>query len=362
MLPGSRPTQWLGACVCAVLLTALGAPSALAHARRPPATASVQQLPVSFTVTNANHSVAPCYANGKSYTVRGTLFVPPGGIPHGVTLYAHGLGFGAYFWDFTAVPGYDYAAYQAQHGHASVIIDRLGYGASSTPGGTASCIGSQATILHEVIQDLRHGSYSLSSGSAPSFTRVGLVGHSVGGELVQVEAESFHDVNALGVMDFTDGTYSVLALDAFGVDSAQCLLGGSPQRPGGATGYGDFGATIADYNQIMFSSSADPAVVAAADAMRTKDPCGDVLSILDGVPFDLLDLGSIKVPVAYVWGGDDALFLSPLPWARIQEGLYSGSPKVTNIELAGSGHAVTLGAQAPQLMSSMDSWLTANSL
>jgi pimeloyl-ACP methyl ester carboxylesterase len=362
MMQGPRLTRWLGACACAILLVALGAPSALAQTSRPAAATSVQQLPVSFTVTNADDSVVPCYADGKTYTIRGTLFLPAGAAPSGVTLYAHGLGFGAYFWDFTAVPGYNYAAYEAQHGHASVIVDRLGYGGSSIPGGYGSCVGSQATILHEIVQDLRSGSYSLGGGSPLSFGRVGLVGHSVGGEIVQVEAESFHDVNALGVMDFTDGTYSPEALDAFGVDTLSCALGGSPQSPGGAAGYGDFGATTADYNQIMFSSSADPAVVTAADAMRGKDPCGDVETIINAVPFDLLDLGSIKVPVAYVWGSQDALFLSPLPWATIQEALYSGSPKVTNIELAGSGHAVTLGAQAPQLMSSMDSWLTANSL
>lgn len=75
----------------------------------------------------------------------------------------------------------------------------------------------------------------------------------------------------------------------------------------------------------MFSD-ADPAVDTAADVLRSKDPC------------------------------EDPLFLLPAPWARIQESLYSGSPKVTNIELVGSGHAVTLGRQAPQLQHAMDAW------
>jgi pimeloyl-ACP methyl ester carboxylesterase len=326
-----------------------------------PTARTVRQIPVGFTVRNTNTSLVPCTANGGAYTIRGTLFVPPTGIPAGATLYVHGLGFGAYYWHFTAVPGYDYATYEAEHGHASVIIDRLGYGASSIPAGTGSCIGGQASILHQIIQGLRHGTYTATGTSAPSFQRIGLVGHSVGGELVQVEAESFHDIDALSVEDFTDGTYSPLALSAFGADGAACALGGSPQTPGGAPGYGDFGATIADYNQIMFND-ADPAVVAAADATRSKDPCGDILSILNAVPIDLLNLGTIKVPVAYAWGSKDALFLSPAPWAQIQESLYSGSPKVTNIELAGSGHAVTLGRQAPQLQHAMDVWLTANSL
>ena len=327
----------------------------------PVTTAAVRQIAVSFAVRNVNTSLVPCTANGDAYTIHGTLFVPPAGIPSAATLYVHGLGFGAYYWHFTAVPGYDYATYEAEHGHASVIIDRLGYGTSSIPAGTGSCIGGQASILHQIVQDLRHGTYTATARSTPSFRRIGLVGHSVGGELVQVEAESFHDIDALSVEDFTDGTYSPLALDAFGTDGATCALGGGPQTPGGAPGYGDFGATIADYNEIMFND-ADPAVVKAADAVRSKDPCGDILSILTAVPIDLLNLHTIRVPVAYVWGSKDALFLSPAPWAAIQESLYSGSPKVTNIELVGSGHAVTLGRQAPHLQQSMDAWLTANSL
>jgi pimeloyl-ACP methyl ester carboxylesterase len=330
------------------------------------AATTVTQVPVSFAVKNVNTSLVPCLTDGRSYTIHGTLVLPAGATPSAVTLYAHGLGFGAFFWDFTAVPGYDYTGYEAAHGHASVIIDRLGYGTSGIPQGLGSCIGGQATILHEIVQDLRHGSYTtgaVAPGAAgPVFSRVGLVGHSVGGELVQVEAESFHDVDALGVMDFSDGVFSPFALATFGIDGAGCALGGSPEGPGTQGGYGPFGATASAFDQAMFSGTANPAVVAETNSLRAKDPCGDVLSILTGVPIDLLSLHSITVPVAYVWGSQDALFLSPLPWAQIQEALYSGSPHVTNIELAGSGHAVTLGAQAPQLQQAMDGWLSANSL
>jgi pimeloyl-ACP methyl ester carboxylesterase len=359
MRPGVRRLAAAAAVVTMALLLAPTLGTAQAAG-----TGTVTQVPVSFAVTNTNTSLVPCLTptDGRAYTIHGTMFLPPSGTPSGVTLYAHGLGFGAYYWDFTAVPGYDYASYEAEHGHASVVIDRLGYGASSIPPGLASCIGGQASILHQIVYDLRHGSYmSGADPSGASFARVGLVGHSVGGELVQVEAESFHDIDALSVEDFSDGLFSPFALSTFGVDGLGCALGGSPQGVGTAGGYGSFGATAAAYDQAMFAG-ADPAVVAAANAMRSKDPCGDVLSILGAVPIDLLSLHSINVPVAYAWGSEDALFLSPLPWAQIQEALYSGSPKVTNIELAGSGHAVTLGRQAPQLQQAMDAWLTANSL
>jgi len=47
------------------------------------------------------------------------------------------------------------------------VIDRLGYGSSSIPPGAATCIGSQATILHEIVQDLRSGSYTATGVATP---------------------------------------------------------------------------------------------------------------------------------------------------------------------------------------------------
>ncbi|HEX4110706.1 MAG TPA: alpha/beta hydrolase [Solirubrobacteraceae bacterium] len=332
-------------------------------ARAAQGSALVQQVPVSFTVSNTNTSRVPCLTDGRTYTIAGTLFLPAGPMPQGVTLYAHGLGFAAYFWDFTAVPGYDYALYEADAGHASVVVDRLGYGVSGKPQGLLSCIGGQASVLHQVVQDLRHGRYRAGGAGAPAFSRVGLVGHSAGGELTEVEAESFHDVNAIGVMDWADQFFSPLAYTSFAVDGAGCALGGTAQGPGGPGGYNDFGATPADYDQVMFNAASNPAVVAAATAMRTKDPCGDILSILTGTAIDLVGgVQSINVPIAYVWGAQDALFLDALPWAGLQEALYLGSPRVTNIELPDSGHAVTLGPDSTMLERSMNGWLKSNGL
>jgi pimeloyl-ACP methyl ester carboxylesterase len=324
-----------------------------------PALPGVRDLPVTFTVTNANQTSVPCSGDGKTYTISGNLYLPAGATPAGATLYAHGLGFGEYFWDFSAVPGYNYAAVEAQDGHASVIIDRVGYGASGVPGGFESCVGAQATILHEIIGDMRDGHYTTTGMASPSFSRVGLVGHSAGGEYVQIEAYSFRDIDALGVMDWADGTYSPQALTAFAGAGEECLTNGSPQVNGKASGYTPFGETASSYDLLMFANT-DPTVEADATAMRSQDPCGDDLTILNAVPLDLLELGSIKVPVAFVWGTADAIYL-PIPWWTIQEGLYSSSPKVTDIPVTG-GHAVTLDRSAPQLQSAMNGWLTTNRL
>lgn len=330
------------------------------HGHPKPKSGAVQTVPVTFSVVNDNTSQVPCSADGKTYTVAGTLFLPAGATPSGVTLYVHGFGYAGYFWHFTAVRGYDYATAEAQAGHASLVIDQLGYGASSIPSGNATCVGSQATILHEIIGDLRHGSYTATGAAAPSFTSVGLVGHSVGGQLVEVEAYSFRDIDALGVIEWADEGFSPEALSAFGADAVQCVAGTTAQKGSSAAGYAKFGTTDAEFDALMFHD-ADPAVVAAANALRTNDPCGLVESVLTGVGVDALQIGGIKVPIVYVHASQDAIFTIGLPWPQLQEDLFH-SPLLIDVSLPGEGHAVTLEHSAPKLEQAMNQWLGSTGL
>src|SRR5438309_8951686 len=94
---------------------------------------TVVTRPVMFSVRNLNRTPVSCSTDGAAYEIRGRIVGPASSLARSggaATLYLHGLGFGVFFWDFSAVPGYDFAAAQAAAGHVSVIIDRLGYGAS----------------------------------------------------------------------------------------------------------------------------------------------------------------------------------------------------------------------------------------
>jgi pimeloyl-ACP methyl ester carboxylesterase len=362
----ARVPRAIALALAALALLATPALAARHHHRgrkRHPPRSQVRTIPVSFTVVNDNTSKVPCSSDGRTYTISGSLVLPAGPVPSAVTLYVHGLGYARYFWDFTAVPGYDYAGTEASDGHASVLIDRLGYGRSSIPSGTATCVGSQATILHEIIQQLRRGAYAAPSlTSAPTFDRVGLVGHSLGGQLAEVEAYSYNDIDALGVVEWSDdASYSVGAYSAFASDITQCLSGGHDQVGSSTAGYAAFGETTAEYDALMFADVA-PAVQTAANALRTLDPCGQIESTLTAIATDALNINSIRVPIAFVHAGDDGIFTDQLPWWQLQEGLYTSSPDVTNISLPGEGHAVTLERSAPKLQAAMNAWLTANGL
>ncbi|MFL5909791.1 MAG: alpha/beta fold hydrolase [Gaiellaceae bacterium] len=319
--------------------------------------ASVETRPAVFTVQNLNRSQVQCSTDGRTYRVRGLLVGPAGSLRTNggpVTLYLHGLGFGRFFWDFQAVPGYNFAAAMAQRGHVSAIVDRLGYGASDHPDGTQSCIGGQADVAHQVVQGLRTGTYSAGPGPAVKFGKVALVGHSAGGAIAQVETYSFRDVAALGVLSWADQGQSQLAGTTFAAATQTCLNGGQPS--GGAPGYAPFGATDADFQAAMFHD-ADPAVVSAATSMRNPDPCGDDESLGQTSAVDHAMLPTIAKPVLLGFGENDALF--PPPAGSEQRAQFAGSGDVSLIQLPDTGHAVTLERSAPALVADLAGWLSA---
>jgi pimeloyl-ACP methyl ester carboxylesterase len=320
--------------------------------------ATVTTRAVSFTVSDVNHSLVPCGGNGKTYTVRGEVVGPAGALASSggaAALYLHGLGFGAFFWDFTAVPGYDFANQMAADGHVSVIIDRLGYGASDHPPGMKLCVGAQADVAHQIVQELRRGAYQVTGGAPTAFSRIALIGHSVGGAIAQAEAYSFHDVDALGLLSWADQVPSPLALTTFVAAGAQCLTG-KGIASGGADAYAPFGSTAADFDKAMFHD-ADPAVVTAVNAVRNPDPCGDDESVPQTLAADQLFTPTIRVPVLLLLGANDALF--PPPDGVLQRLHFIGSKSVTFIQVPDTGHAVTLGRTAPMVFSDISSWLTA---
>lgn len=328
------------------------------------AVATTTSVPVTFTVTNVNRSGVPCLTDGRTYRVSGRLVAPAGLLsapgPHSVTLFVHGLGFGRFFWDFSSVAGYDLSAglAGAGAGHASVVIDRLGYGSSDHPLGYLSCVGGQADIAHQIVSQLRSGGYQAGGSSGPAFARVALAGHSAGGLIAQVEAYSFHDIDALAVMSWADTGSSQRAVLEFAKTGVACLAGGNA-RPGGPAGYANFGQTAGDFVAVMFHN-ADPAVIAATVAQRQPDPCGDTASVVQSLVVDVLRVPTISVPVFLAYGDSDALF--PPPAGNQQRMMYRGTRDVTFLSLTNTGHAVTLERSAPILASNMAGWLQAHGL
>lgn len=336
----------------------------------PGSAAAVTSTAVTFTVSNTNQSMVPCQSDGATYQISGHL-VAPDTLPGAVTLYLHGLGFGEWFWNFNTVSGYDFAGGLAVADHASVIIDRLGYGQSVLGDGSQTCLGAQATIAHQIIQQLRNGTYTLNGVAGttanpnPQFSKVALAGHSAGGAVAEIEAYSFHDVDGLIVMSYADQGASPDTLAAFVQGGLACATGAAPRN------FTNFGQTPEDFAHLMFNTpraltgrlpvvdsdnTAADDVIAAATLKRNPDPCGDDNSFPFEIVVSQLLLSQISAPVLLICGDKDAVF--PPPACDLQALHFLTNGDFTNEKVAGGGHALTLGFTAGDFRQAVGAWLT----
>jgi pimeloyl-ACP methyl ester carboxylesterase len=352
----------LAATVGAVVLFCLLAPPAAGAGVGGGGSAKVKR-PVTFHVKNTNRSALSCPSDGAAYEVEGHLIglgsdVGPGasGERGSVTLYLHGFSSGEAFWNFGAVPRYDYAGAMARAGHASVVIDRLGYGSSGHPEGNQSCLGAQADVAHQVIGELRSGDYVLGDGEPLRFGRVALAGHAAGALIANLEAFSFNDIDGLVAMSFTPQVTQG-AFEQFYASRVVCGAGGEQLAAGGPGGYAHLAQTDAEFQASAFYS-AEPAVANVATRLRSRDPCGDSASVVDALVLDLKSLPRVKTPVLLVCGREDAVtpeFACPYLKRR-----YVGSRDVSLAFVPKAGHALPLERRAPVFRRRVSAWLSAH--
>lgn len=351
----------LGASALAAPATALAQPAATtstSSAVRPAAgaaSAPVSDRAVSFRVQNVNTSRIGCHTDGRSYTIRGRLVAPAGSVGKSTTLYLHGLGFGKFFYDFNGVPGYNYAHAQARAGLTSVVIDRLGYDDSGKPKGTGSCLGGQASIAHQIVGQLRSGTYRYAGGSGSSFRYVYLAGHSIGGLISQAEAYSYRDIDGLIVIAHADQGFSTAFKKAQYVTGKICAKGGQHVKGGqGPTGYAFLGQTSAAAKAAFFHD-AEPTVIDKTLKLRNRDPCGDTGSVPAAIAADRANISRIHVPVLLVYAQNDALY--PPPAGQRQAARYTGTKWLSLVTIPDTGHAVTLERSHNRLEKVIGSWL-----
>jgi pimeloyl-ACP methyl ester carboxylesterase len=324
--------------------------AAPAAAEEPPAEFVSQ--PVSFVVQNVNKTAVPCGGDSKTYTVRGHLTGPTSALESAEstsgTLYLHGLELGEWFWQLP-VDGFNHAEELAKRGHVSVTIDRLGYGESDHESGYKSCVGTHANVAHEIVQQLRAGSYDGSLH--PKFDRVALAGHSLGGAIAQVEAYTFKDVDAVAILSYADIALSLSAVLTSTSWGPTCGLGGKPSAKG-APGYSFFTRDQADYRK-NFLAQAPPEVASYADGERRINPCGDLLSAVPAAVVSGISLNRIKVPVLLLMGNKDLVFDSSR--LALQKPLFGGPTTVRVLD--GATHGLTLDRTAADFRGALEEWL-----
>ena len=196
----------LGAAVVVALAVYLPASA------RSSASASLIDVPIRFTVRDVNRTPLHCPTSGRTYTVEGRLVAPASGIGSATTLYLSGVIFSGLFeFHNDLVPGYNFTREMARLGHTSVVIDRLGYGKTRPypSDGRSVCLGALADSVHQVINALRTGRYSVVRGADPKrFKRVAVGAYSLGGVIAELEQASFRDQSALALISWADQGFS----------------------------------------------------------------------------------------------------------------------------------------------------------
>ena len=330
---------------------------------------------VAFTVVNTNTSGAPCASDQATYTIRGHITGPAALLASrrasSISVYLFGMDAGEWNWHLKTVRGYDFAENIARLGHVSLTIDELGYGASGKPAdGNLTCVGAEVDVAHQIVQQLRSGSYRVTGGAPIKFHRVALAGHDVGALVAEVEAYSYADVDALIEVTWADQGHSQFIVQRSLTASTQWCTTGTGSRPAPAS-YVKY-ATEADWHSWMFHD-ADPAVVAATDRLRNRNPCGVIRSLVTStVPenpysvknaagvdpgnFPLSRLTTIKVPILIVFGADDTHIWSRQGEQEQQEN-FSGSSDKTTVFIPDAAHFPMFERTAPRFLHVMSDWL-----
>jgi pimeloyl-ACP methyl ester carboxylesterase len=318
---------------------------------------------VSFAVKNVDTTRNYCPSDGKSYVVRGHLTGPQAAIqaaaPRAVTLYYQGFDAGEWNWRFRLVPGYDYALEMADRGFVSVTVDELGYGASDHPAGNDTCVGAEADIAHQIIGQLRTGTYKADGIRPAKFSKVVFGAHDIGGAMAELEAYSYQDVNGLMLITWQNQGYTPFVLGVAADASARCAEGGEPAYPGGPGGYVYYPKPT-DYPTLMPNS--DPDVIAGAVASRLRNPCGLIPSVAENAALNFVGgntntggLAEIHVPVLLALGALDPVLTHD---GFFQEARYfTGTDDVTAVLLPGTGHFEMLDRNAPAFRDLIAYWL-----
>lgn len=319
---------------------------------------------VAFDVVTSNNSGLPCATTpgNQRVVVRGHLTGPHSKLDSSRvegTLYSHGDGYAEYFWRYPGEDKYNYVEEMGRRGHVSVSIDRLGYGASDKPNGNGLCFGVEADVLHQIVGQLRHGSYQ--GDRTPRFDRVGLVGHSASGLIADQEAADFHDIDALGVLDSGSLNASPLTLQRAAEQQARCALAPdvaagllNPRSPAG------YAALEADGAQFRADhiANVEPDIARDLVERRTKDACAGTRNAVQALAGNPVRNNLITVPVLTLTGTEDKLF----PHPGLHAASYTQSPRVTVREVPNAGHAVAFARTAPQFHNEMDNWLKSTGL
>lgn len=298
--------------------------------------------------TTCQNVTYPVSLAGTPQTMAATLCVPTGA--HTIQVLVPGGLYNRSYWDITVDPAVrSFRLAMNNAGYATLAVDRLGAGDSSTPPSALLTAIAQANAVHQVIGTLR-----------PQFSKVMLGGHSLGSAIAVIEAGTYHDVD--GVLVTAMGHH----LNALGVAAIATTFTPAMLDPAFVNRVLDPGylTTLAGTRYALHQPGPNiPAVVAFDETHKdVAAPTELVDAALIGVVTTYSRL--IDVPVLTAIASGDPTFCgllatdcgSSASYLNAEAPYYAPAAHLESYVLPGYGHALNYAPNAPDLHAAVAGW------
>jgi pimeloyl-ACP methyl ester carboxylesterase len=332
---------------------ACGAVVAMLGLAAPLAVSPTAQAAEVAGVTCTNVSIPVDIGEGPEPIV-GRLCVPDGAKV--VQLLVHGITWDQYYWDFPYQPEkYSYARAANAAGYATLNISRLGHGGSAHPPSGDITLQSNANSVHQVVQALRRGDLGAQ------FTKVVLVGHSIGTLISWLEAGTYQDVDGVVATAAThQANLAGLAVDTLRYYPAPL----DPKFVGSGLDVGYLTTLPGTRSSYYDTSNTDPEVIALDEQLKETGTEAERITALPDILFS--ESKNINVPVLDVVGDQEPEFCNGLLSANCSSNatlaagerpFYGPNATVDGLVVPNANHNIALHLNAPQTNNSIMSWL-----
>lgn len=277
--------------------------------------------------------------------------------PHRVDVMIHGGTYNRTAWDFPVGTFYSFVNRTLDAGRATFAFDQIGAGASSKPLSTFVTIDATAYTTHQAIQWLRN---------TQGFTKVELIGHSMGSYTAIREVGLYHDADQLVVTGaiHAPGVGPSLITGSLGLYPAAF----DPQFAGLGYDLGYVTTASSTRASIFYSSSADPQVVAYDVAHKDILSSTQVLGVVtDLAALPLINISNhVTIPVLVLMGEEDTLFCGLLVSctesgiAANEAAYYADASSFTARSVPATGHNFMLHPSAQDSFDIINQWIQAN--
>ncbi|MES1241505.1 MAG: alpha/beta fold hydrolase [Acidobacteriota bacterium] len=292
-------------------------------------------------------------ADATVYSVFGVL-CSRGSVHHKTIQVAlHGSTYSHLYWDWPLQPEtYSYVRRATSAGYAVLNLDRIGIGRSDRPPAADVTIGSNAYVVHQIVQALRGGDLVVPSFGRIRAERVALVGHSLGSLIAIQEAATWSDVDGVALTGLSHTVTPALGEVLLYPANLDPRFAGQGVPDGYLT-------TVPGTRGVFYSlPSADPLVLALDEATKETATGAELDTAF---PALALSVG-IHVPALVEVGDLDRAFCADPSCSvsgslGIEAGLFPADACVETAAIAGAGHDLNLHVQAPAAYDVLLDWL-----